>query len=51
MFNRGAASWIIGGWELSGNLGWYTGLPFTIGTSAQINAGGQGATANQSILA
>ncbi len=47
MFNRGAASWIIGGWELSGNLGWYTGLPFTIGTSAQINAGGQGATANQ----
>jgi len=47
MFNHGAASWIIGGWELSGNLGWYTGLPFTIGTSAQINAGGQGATANQ----
>ncbi|MGB9457155.1 MAG: carboxypeptidase regulatory-like domain-containing protein [Bryobacteraceae bacterium] len=47
MFNHGAAAWIIGGWELSGNLSWYTGLPFTIGTSSQINAGGQGATANQ----
>jgi hypothetical protein len=47
LFNHGLASWIIGGWQLSGNLGRYSGLPFTIGTSAQINAGGQGGTANQ----
>ncbi|MGA3259236.1 MAG: TonB-dependent receptor [Bryobacteraceae bacterium] len=47
MFNHGAASWIIGGWELSGNLSKYTGLPFTVGSNAATNAGGQGQTANQ----
>jgi len=46
-FNHGAAAWIIGGWQLAGNLSLYSGVPFTVGTSAQINAGGQGATANQ----
>ena len=46
-FNHGLPSWIIGGWQLAGNLSRYSGLPFTVGTSSQINAGGQGATANQ----
>jgi len=47
MFNHGAASWIIGGWELAGNLSRYTGLPFTVGDGTATNAGGQGQTANQ----
>jgi hypothetical protein len=45
--SHGWAAAVVGGWQLSGNLSRYSGLPFTIGTSASINAGGQGATANQ----
>jgi hypothetical protein len=45
--NHGVAAAVVGGWQLSGNLSRYSGLPFTVGTSASINAGGQGATANQ----
>ncbi|HEY2014199.1 MAG TPA: TonB-dependent receptor, partial [Bryobacteraceae bacterium] len=47
LFNKGLSSWIIGGWQISGSLSRFSGLPFTIGTSSSINAGGQGATANQ----
>ena len=45
--NHGWQSWIIGDWQLTGTLSRFTGLPFTVGTSSSINAGGQGATANQ----
>ena len=45
--NHGVASAIVGGWQISGNLSRYSGLPFTVGTSSSINAGGQGTTANQ----
>jgi len=47
MFNKGVAAWVIGGWQLSGTVSRYSGLPFTVGTSSSVNAGGQGATANQ----
>jgi len=47
MFNHGAAAWIIGGWQLAGNLSRYTGLPFTVSSNVSTNAGGQGQTANQ----
>jgi Carboxypeptidase regulatory-like domain/TonB dependent receptor len=45
--NHGAANWIIGGWQLSGIVSRYSGLPFTVGTTSSINAGGQANTANQ----
>jgi hypothetical protein len=47
MLNHGPAAWIVGGWQLTGTLSRYSGLPFTVGTASSINAGGQGATANQ----
>jgi len=47
LLNHGLASWVVGGWQLSGSISRYSGLPFTVGTSSSINAGGQGATANQ----
>ncbi len=43
----GAANWIIGGWQISGFISRYSGLPFTVGTSSAINAGGQADSANQ----
>lgn len=43
----GAANWIIGGWQLSGIISRYSGLPFTVGTSSAINAGGQADSATQ----
>ncbi len=46
-FNHGAAAWIVGGWQLSGNLSRYSGLPFSVGTTSNLNAGGQGNSANQ----
>jgi hypothetical protein len=47
MLNHGPAAWILGGWQITGTVSRYSGLPFTVGTSSSINAGGQGATANQ----
>ena len=45
--NHGLAAWIVGGWQIAGTLARYSGLPFTVGTSSQINAGGQGTSATQ----
>jgi hypothetical protein len=47
MFNSGPAAWIVGGWQISGILSRFSGLPFTVGTSSSINAGGQGTSATQ----
>ena len=47
MFNSGPAAWIIGGWQISGILSRFSGLPFTVGTTSSINAGGQGTSATQ----
>jgi hypothetical protein len=45
--NHGVAAWIVGGWQLSGNLSRHSGLPFTVGTTSNVNAGGQGNSASQ----
>jgi hypothetical protein len=45
--NHGAAGAIVGGWQLGGNLSRYSGLPFSVGTSAALNAPGQSNSANQ----
>ncbi len=47
LLNHGWASWIVGGWQLSGTLSRASGLPFTVGTSSNLNAPGQGNSANQ----
>jgi hypothetical protein len=47
MFSSGPAAWIVGGWQISGILARYSGLPFTIGTASSINAGGQSDSATQ----
>jgi hypothetical protein len=47
MFNSGPAAWIVGGWQVSGILSRFSGLPFTVGTASSINAGGQGTSATQ----
>ncbi len=38
---------IIGGWQLGGIISRYSGLPFNIGTTSQITAGGQNNSASQ----
>ncbi len=43
----GAPNWIIGGWQLSSIISRYAGLPFTVGTTSAINAGGQANSATQ----
>jgi hypothetical protein len=45
--NKGWPSWIVGNWQLSGTIARMTGLPFGIGTTSSINAGGQGTSASQ----
>jgi len=47
MFTSGPAALILGGWQISGILTRFSGLPFTVGTSSSINAGGQGTSATQ----
>jgi hypothetical protein len=47
MLSHGLASWVVGNWQISGTIGRMTGLPFGIGTTSSINAGGQGTSANQ----
>jgi hypothetical protein len=47
MFNSGPAAYIVGGWQISGILSRFSGLPFTVGTTSSINAGGQGTSATQ----
>jgi hypothetical protein len=45
--NHGVAPYVIGGWQLSSIISRYSGLPFTVGTTSSINAGGQGTSASQ----
>jgi hypothetical protein len=45
--SHGPAALIAGGWQLTSTISRYSGLPFTVGTSSSLNAGGQGATADQ----
>ena len=47
MLNKGLASWIVGNWQLSGTIGRESGLPFGVGTTSNINAGGQANSASQ----
>jgi hypothetical protein len=47
MLTHGAGALIAGGWQISGILTRFSGLPFTVGTSSSVNAGGQGASATQ----
>jgi hypothetical protein len=47
MLTHGAGALIAGGWQISGILSRFSGLPFTVGTSSSVNAGGQGASATQ----
>ncbi len=47
MLTRGAGALIAGGWQISGIVSRFSGLPFTVGTSSSVNAGGQGASATQ----
>ncbi len=46
-----AASYVLGGWELSGVITWNTGLPAPISSSTGNDAGGLGAANNASSLA
>lgn len=43
----GPASWIVGNWMLSGTIARESGLPFGVGTTSSINAGGQANSADQ----
>ncbi|MBV9404746.1 MAG: hypothetical protein JO211_05345, partial [Acidobacteriaceae bacterium] len=45
--NQGLTSWILGNWELTTSLSRESGLPFGVGTSAAVNAGGQSNSAEQ----
>jgi hypothetical protein len=47
LVNHGLAAWIVGDWQITGIIARYTGLPFTVGTTSNINAGGQGNSASQ----
>jgi len=47
LLNRGPVAWIVGDWQISGTIGRMSGLPFGIGTTSSINAGGQPDSANQ----
>jgi hypothetical protein len=45
--SSGWESWIVGNWQLSGTLARESGLPFGVGTTSSVNAGGQANSANQ----
>jgi len=45
--NNGPAALIFGGFQISGTLSRFSGLPFTLGSNNSVNAGGQGQSANQ----
>jgi len=47
MLNHGAAAYIAGGWQINGIIARYSGLPFTVGTTSSLNAGGQSDSATQ----
>jgi hypothetical protein len=45
--NHGWESWVVGNWQLSGTLSRESGLPFGVGTTSNVNAGGQANSASQ----
>jgi hypothetical protein len=45
--NHGVAAYIVGGWRIGGIITRASGLPFTVGTSSNLNAPGQSNSANQ----
>uniref|UniRef100_Q024C2 Cna B domain protein n=1 Tax=Solibacter usitatus (strain Ellin6076) TaxID=234267 RepID=Q024C2_SOLUE len=45
--NHGVIGYIVGGFQIGGTLSRFSGLPFTLGSSSSVNAGGQGQTASQ----
>ncbi len=45
--NHGWISHVVGDWQLSGTIARESGMPFSVGTTSPINAGGQGTSANQ----
>jgi hypothetical protein len=45
--NHGWVSQVVGNWQLSGTIARESGLPFGVGTTSSINAGGQANSANQ----
>ncbi len=47
LLNHGVIAQIVGGFQIGGTLGRFSGLPFTIGSNNSANAGGQGQTATQ----
>ena len=47
LLNHGLASWIAGGWQLGGTISRFSGLPFSVGTSSNLNAPGQANQATQ----
>jgi hypothetical protein len=47
LLNHGVGAWITGGWQITSTLTRASGLPFTVGTSSNLNAPGQGNSANQ----
>jgi len=47
LLNHGVIAQIVGGFQISGSLSRFSGLPFTIGSNNSANAGGQGQTATQ----
>jgi len=47
LLNQGPIAYVVGGFQISGTLSRFSGLPFTIGSSSAVNAGGQGQTASQ----
>jgi len=44
---KGVAAQIFGGFQISGTLSRFSGLPFTVGSSTPVNAGGQSQSATQ----
>ena len=47
MLNHGPAAWVVGNWQITGIVSRQSGLPFSVGTTSNVNAGGQGNTASQ----
>jgi hypothetical protein len=45
--NHGWASYVVGNWQVAGTLSRESGVPFSVGTTSVINAGGQNNTATQ----
>jgi Carboxypeptidase regulatory-like domain len=45
--SSGVPALILGGWQINGIVTRFSGLPFTVNTTSNINAGGQGNSATQ----